>query len=143
MDYYSNFWEIDLLPYTEPITVVRKLKAHFARYGIPDILMSGNRPQYATQTFKRLAESYEFPHITSSPGYSQSNGKAESAVKKLLKTFLEELIWLNLTFFLLYLTIAIHQNESGYSPAQCLMSRRTKTLMPTPSNLLKPEVSIG
>ena len=34
-------------------------------------------------------------------------------------------------------------NESGYSPAQCLMSRRTKPLLPTTSNLLKPEVSSG
>ena len=68
MDYYSNFWEIDLLPNTESITVVRKLKAHFARYGIPDILMS-------------FSESYEFQHITISPGYSQCNDKAESAVK--------------------------------------------------------------
>ena len=81
VDYYSNFWEIVLLPNTESITVVRKLKPHFVRYGIPDILMSDNGPQYAAQTFKRFSESYEFQHITSSPGYSQSNGKAESAVK--------------------------------------------------------------
>ena len=82
MDYYSNFWEIDLLLNTKYITVVRKLKAHFAHYGIPDIFMS-NGPQYTiyTQTFKRYIESYEFKYITSSPGYSQSNGKAKSAVK--------------------------------------------------------------
>ena len=58
MDYYSNFWEIDLLPNTESITVVRKLKAHFARYGILDILMSGNGPQYTAQIIKRFSESY-------------------------------------------------------------------------------------
>ena len=87
VDYYSNFWEIDLLPNTESITVVRKLKAHFARYGIPDILMSDNGPQYTAQTFKRFSESYEFQHITSSPGYSQSNGKAESAVKTAKKHY--------------------------------------------------------
>ena len=50
MDYYSNFWEIDLLPNTESITTVRKLKAHFSRYGIPDIIMSDNGPQYTAQT---------------------------------------------------------------------------------------------
>ena len=67
VDYYSKFWEIDLLPNTESFTVVRKLKAHFARYGIPDILMSDNGPQYTAQNFKRVSESYEFQHITSSP----------------------------------------------------------------------------
>ena len=72
VDYCSNFWELDLLLNTESITVLRKLKAHFARYGIPDILMSDNGPQYTAQTFKRLSESYEFQHITSSPGYSHN-----------------------------------------------------------------------
>ena len=46
----------------------------------------------------------------------------------------------------IFLAILNHRNtpnESGYSPAQCLMSRRTKTLLPTTSNLLKPEVCIG
>ena len=53
---------------------MRKLKAH---YGISDILMNDNGPQYTAQTFK-LSECYEFQHITSSPGYIQSDGKAES-----------------------------------------------------------------
>ena len=74
-------------PNTESITVVRKLKAHFARYGIPYFRMSDNGPQYTAQTFKRFSESYEFQHITSSPGYSQSIGKAESAVKKTEKKY--------------------------------------------------------
>ena len=142
VDYYSNFWEIDLLPNTESITVVRKLKAHFARYGIPDILMSDNGPQYTAQTFKRFSESYEFQHITSSPGCSQSNGKAESAVKT-AKNILRRADMAKSDIFLAILNHRNTPNESGYSPAQCLMSRRTKTLLPTTSNLLKPEVCIG
>ena len=35
------------------------------------------------------------------------------------------------------------RKEPGYSLSQYLMSRRTKTLLPTTSNLLKPEVRIG
>ena len=42
VDYYSNFWEVDNLSSTESISVIRKLKAHFARYGIPDVVMSDN-----------------------------------------------------------------------------------------------------
>ena len=64
--------------------------------------MSDNGPQYTAQIIKRFSESYEFQHITSNPGYRQSNGNAESTVKKLPKTLLEELIWLYLTFSLLY-----------------------------------------
>ena len=40
VDYYSNFWEVDYLHNIKSKTVIRKLKALFARYGIPDILVS-------------------------------------------------------------------------------------------------------
>ena len=36
VDYTSNFIKVDSLENTDSRTVVRKLKAHFARYGIPD-----------------------------------------------------------------------------------------------------------
>ena len=88
VDYYSNFWEVDNLSSTESISVIRKLKAHFARYGIPDVVMSDNGPQFSSERFAKFAETREFQHDTSSPGHSQSNGKAESAVKtakKLMK----------------------------------------------------------
>ena len=37
VDYLSNFWEIDYLTDTKSTTVIRKLKAHFARQGIPGL----------------------------------------------------------------------------------------------------------
>ena len=40
VDYYSNFWEVDLLPSTESTMVINKLKNHFVRYGIPDTISS-------------------------------------------------------------------------------------------------------
>lgn len=81
VDYLSNFWEVDHLENTESKTVIRKLKAHFARYGIPDIVFSDNGPQYSSDEFKKFSKAWDFIHKTSSPGYPQSNGKVESAVK--------------------------------------------------------------
>lgn len=49
VDYFSNFWEIDYLPDTISSTVIRKLKAHFARQGIPDVVISDNGPQYSSR----------------------------------------------------------------------------------------------
>lgn len=40
VDYYSNVWEINYLPGTNSTTVIMKVKAHFARLGIPDIVIS-------------------------------------------------------------------------------------------------------
>ena len=92
VDYYSNFWEVDYLNNTKSKTFIRKPKDLFARYGIPDTLVSDNRPRFASSVFQQFAHDWEFCHVTSSPKYPQSNGKAEQAVKmekRLLKTCLE------------------------------------------------------
>ncbi|XP_042072601.1 uncharacterized protein LOC106632647 [Haplochromis burtoni] len=80
VDYYSNFWEIDYLPDTKSNTVIRKLKAHFAHQGSPNIVFSDNGPQYSSTEFANFSRKWEFRHHTSSPGYPQSNGKAEYQV---------------------------------------------------------------
>lgn len=56
VDYLSNFWEVDQLEKnTQSKTVIRKLKSHFARYGIRDIVYSDNGPQYSSDEFKRFS----------------------------------------------------------------------------------------
>jgi len=55
VDYSSNFMEVDWLP-DKSKTVIYKLKAQFARYGIPDIVMAENGPQYASEDFKKFGK---------------------------------------------------------------------------------------
>ena len=81
VDYYSNFWEVDILPSTESTMVINKPKTHFARYGIPDTIVSGGWPLYASHDFAKFCKSWDTMHVTSSPYNSKANGKAESAVK--------------------------------------------------------------
>ena len=80
-DYYSNFFEVDKLVSKTSKEVIEKLKPHMARHGIPDKIVSDNGPQFSSQEFKKFKDLYEFDHVTSSPTYPQSNGKAENAVK--------------------------------------------------------------
>jgi len=40
VDYYSNFWEVNRLEDMSSATVIRKLKAHFTRYGIPETVVT-------------------------------------------------------------------------------------------------------
>ena len=68
--------------------VIRKLKAHLARHGIPDQLVSDNRQPFVPDKFGEFASTYSFEHMTSSPTCAQSNRKVENAVmtaKSLLK----------------------------------------------------------
>ena len=82
VDYCSNFWEIDKLPTdAKATTVIAKLKDHFARYSIPDQVVTDNGPQFKSQEFANFAAAYEFEHTPTSPYNSKGNGKVESAVK--------------------------------------------------------------
>ena len=81
VDYFSDFFEVDRLYSTTSETVIKKLKGHFARYGIPDEIISDNGSQFTAEEFRVFAQAYGFKHTRTAPHHPQSNGKAESAVK--------------------------------------------------------------
>ena len=127
VDFFSGWFEIDLLPSQITNRVVQKLKSQMSRYGIPYVLVTDNGPQFDSYEFKQFQNRWGFHHITSSPYYPQSNGGTERAAavqsaKALMKKAREagevEIILLN------------HRNtprdEVLGSPAQRLMSRGTK-----------------
>ena len=58
-----------------------------SRYGVPDVLVTNNGPQFASTEFAGFAKTFGFEHVTSSPQYPQSNGKAENAVKMVKRLF--------------------------------------------------------
>ena len=138
IDYYSNFWEVDRLPNTKASTTILKLKSHFARYGIPDQVISDNGPQFTSDEFADFSRTWDFEHLTSSPGNSKANGKVESGVKT-AKRILKKSIRAGTDA---YLAVLDYRNTPTQgmttSPAQRLMSRRTKTLLPTTQSLLLP-----
>ena len=144
VDFYSDFWELDTLNDTTSETIVAQTKAHFSRYGIPNKVISDNGPQFRSQLYEDFAKQWEFQHVTSSPYHSQSNGKAESAVKiakKLLKKARQDKQDIALTILAWRNTPT--EGGGGYSPAQKLHSRRTRTILPTSDQLLQPEVPIN
>ena len=80
-DYFSNFIEVENLQTITTRGVVRALKVIFARYAVPDILVTDNGPQFASTKCVTFTQVWGFEHCTSSPRYLQSNGKAENVVK--------------------------------------------------------------
>ena len=140
VDYFSDFFEVDRLYSTTSETVIKKLKGHFARYGIPDEVISDNGSQFTAEEFRVFAQAYGFKHTSTSPHHPQSNGKAESAVKQAKKTLRMARVSGN-DFYLALLNVR-NTPQEGYnmSPAQRMMSRSTKTLLPVSTSLLKPHV---
>ncbi|VDI51087.1 Hypothetical predicted protein [Mytilus galloprovincialis] len=114
--------------------------AQFARYGIPDTCFSDNGPQFNCVEFRNFAKEWDFSHETSSPYYPQSNGKVEHAVQT-AKSLMRKGKHAHSDPFLAILDFR-NTPTQGFetSPAQRLMNRRTKTLIPTKESLLKPKI---
>ena len=138
VDYYSRFIETAKLTTATSFDVITHLKSNFARYGIPDTVVSDNGPQYSAADFSNFAMQYGFTHVTSSPKYPQANGEAERAVqtvKNLLKKSDDP-----------YLAMLAYRStplENGYSPAELLMGRRLRTMIPTIAKQLAPKLPKG
>ena len=54
-DYFSDFFELDHLRSTTSVSVIRKLKAHFARHDIPEQLVRDNGPQFSYSDFLKFS----------------------------------------------------------------------------------------
>lgn len=136
VDYFSGLFEVDRLHDTNAKAVIRKLKSHFSRYGSPQTLVSDNGPPYSSQEFSEFAEQWDFDHSPSSPGHSQSNGKAEAAVKT-AKSLMKKA---KKTGGDIYMALLDYRNTPSQgmdnSPAQRALGRRTRTLLPTTQKLL-------
>ena len=98
--------------------VISHIKSIFAKYGVPQEVVSDNGPSYSSLEYKQFAAKYGFTHTTSSPRYPQSNGEAERAVKT-VKSFLKKSDDSYLAL-LIYRSTPLH---NGFSPSELLMSR--------------------
>ena len=140
VDYYSNFFEINELRSISSASLITAIRPHFARHGIPEFVLSDNGTQYASAEFKEFSDNWGFRHIFSSPLHPQGNGKAENAVKT-VKNLLRKSKAAHTDPLLAILEWRNTPTEGlNSSPAQRLMSRRTRTCLPTTSGLLRPEV---
>ena len=135
VDYYSRFIEIALLNGTSADTVIQHTKSIFARYGIPEVVISDNGPQFSSEAYRKFSNNYLFKHITSSPYYPRSNGEAERAVATIKSLFKKED-----DPYLALLAYRSTPLQNGYSPSELLMCRKIKSLIPITREQLIPTI---
>ena len=135
VDYYSKFIDVVELRHEATSAVVEAMKSVFACHGIPKRLRSDNGPQFTSAEFKNFCKQYGIEHETSSPHFQSSNGEAERAiqtVKKLWKKSKDKFLAL-----LDYRTTPLA--DINLSPAQLLMGRRPRNLLPSSKEILLPK----
>ncbi|KAL6471840.1 hypothetical protein MHYP_G00204900 [Metynnis hypsauchen] len=137
VDYYSRYFEVEKITSLTSKTVIQKLRAMFARFGIPQTLISDNGPCYSSREFKDFACTWDFEHITSSPLYPQSNGLAERTVQT-AKALMDKAHAQQSDPYLSLLEYRNTPVDGLKSPAQLLMSRRLRSILPSTEKQLQP-----
>ena len=138
VDYYSRFFEIAKLPNTTAKRVIRHTQSILARYGIPIVIKSDNELQFASDDFKHFSTLWGFSHISVSPYHPQANGLAEKYVQ-IVKRLLTKADETNSNPYLSLLEYRNTIMDDLASPAQMLMSRRLRSVLPITSDQLTPK----
>ena len=126
VDYYSNYIEVcNLYHQTKSPDVISHVKAIFARFGIPRVVISDNGTD-----FKNFAKSWDFEHKTSSPDYPKANGMAESAVKAVKRIFKKAYKMNEDPYLALLAFRSAPSTNDILSPAQKLFQRVLCTPLP-------------
>lgn len=141
VDYYSSYFEItNLRKATTSRAVIEALKNIFARFGVPEKVISDNGPQFDSQEYKLFAEQWNFKISTSSPHHPSGNGKAENAVK-IAKRMVKKAIDSGEDLTEALLAYRSSPLENGRTPAELIFGREIKSFVPTRSFKLKPKDS--
>lgn len=92
IDSFSKWIELDWMKYgTDTEKVIRKFVALFARFGLPDVVVTDGGPPFNSSGFVSFLEKQGIKVMKSPPYHPASNGQAERSVrlvKEVLKKFL-------------------------------------------------------
>ena len=70
-----------IMSYTTASKTIQVLRSMFARYGIPEQLVSDNGPQFVSEEFGQFMKKNSIKHIKCSPYHPSSNDQAEQFVR--------------------------------------------------------------
>ena len=80
IDVHSRWPEVSIMPSTIATKILRDM---FARFGIPQQVISDNGPQFPSEEFQQFMTANGIKHIKTSPYHPTSNGAAERMVQTL------------------------------------------------------------
>lgn len=89
MDATSKWPEMVGMDITNSSATIEFLWSVFARFGLPQELVSDNGPQFTSAKFKSYVEISGISHLMGAPYLPQSNGLAERAVQTVKSALLK------------------------------------------------------
>ncbi len=81
VDAHSKWPEVIMMSTTTSTKTIEALQAIFARFGLPEQVVSDNGPHFTSQEFGQFVQHSGIKHILSAPYHSSTNGLAERFVQ--------------------------------------------------------------
>ena len=127
IDSHSKWPEIMEMNTTTAAKTITVLREIFARYGLPELIVTDNRPQFTATEFKQFLTANGVKNILCSPYHPSSNGAAEwlvQTVKQALKAGCQKGVLFEqaLASFLLQYRTTPHAT-TGVSPSSLFLNR--------------------
>lgn len=139
VDYYSRYYEVDILRSTDAPKVISSLEEMFARHGLPESLTSDNGPQFISTEFAEYVIQQGIRHHKVTAKWPQANGEVERQNSSLLKriqiTHAEKKDWKKELNVYLAAYRALPHPTTGVSPAELLFGRKIRTKLPELSDV--------
>ena len=134
VDYYSRYFEVDILHSTTSKVIISRLRTQFAWHGIPHSLRTDNGPQFVSDEFRQFLSEMGIQHRRNTPLWPRANGEVERQNRTLLKTLkiahAEQKNWnIELQCFLLPYRTTPH-TTTGESPSKLLFGRDIRSKLP-------------
>ena len=124
VDYYSRYFEVDILTSVTSTKVIESLEKIFCTHGLLQALKTDNGPQFVSEEFEGFLKENDIKHRTSTPLWSQANGEVERQNRSLPKTLKTELR----KFLTAYRTTP--HSTTGVTPAKLLFNREVRSKVP-------------
>ena len=135
VDAYSKWPEVIKMTSTTSEKTIDVLRSVFARFGVPEQLVSDNGPQFTSEEFQHFMKHLGIKHRRGAPYHPATNGLAERFVQTFKKSLKIESSAKLLDSFLLAYRNAAHA-ISGQSPAMLMFGRPLRTRL----DLLRPNI---
>ena len=138
VDYYSRYFEVDILTSVTSTKIIESLEKIFCTHGLPQSLKTDNSTQFVSGEFERFLKTNDIEHRTSTPLWPQANGEVERQNRSLLKALRiakaeKKNIWTEMRKFLTVYRTTPH-SSTGVTPAKLLFNREIRTKIPELGN---------
>ncbi|XP_055307067.1 uncharacterized protein K02A2.6-like [Sitodiplosis mosellana] len=135
VDYYSRFFEVEVMKKIDATETIKALKVIFARFGISLSIKADNGPEFPSEEFKQFCETNNIRLINTTPYWPQENGEVERQNRSLLKRLKisqdAKRDWReDLQDFLLMYRSTPH-STTGKTPSEMLFNRNIRDKLPS------------